>query len=556
MKRILVLFLVLILAFGALSCKKRKNTESTSESVSASESRPSWDAVKGDAVELKIYVDESNIYGAYVAGSGENAVKEAIEKKFYEDTGNAIDLKIMYNTHDTFSSNFGGVMSTGQWDAAVSYLGQAGLEETVLNQPNIVMDLSNLLAEHGSNIYEAIDQQAMYATTTYEGDIIGIPSVNKSKIKGILVRKDYMLLAGYTDNKQEAASSNGTLKYCQTIDDFTDMLRAMKSKISACTIPLIGNPYDIEFAILAGACGTAGYQYKAVNYNSDGSVKEVVPGWLSDGYQKMLNYEYLWRSEGLWEADNTIRDNVTRLNDFSNGKTGVYCVDTNILNLINVTRQVKAVNPNAQFTVLQPLDAVDAQGNAIEGSGAFAEASRTTDCLIVNSRSDNAELIVKYLDWMYSDVKNYELCAYGIEGKHWVDAGEGFYTYPEQYKEIYLTSRPYSGVFALLHNDEFAYRLFDSYSQEELGWIAKVESAKTIKNATDGMLFHNMPATEGSNFTLAESHIYERCAVPTWNGSSDPAVTYPTESAAYRTQAGDYIVWLTRQYNLYMADRA
>lgn len=555
MKKFLSLLLVFLLAFGALSCKKKKTSESTSESVSSSVSRPSWESVKGDAIELKIYVDESNVYGAYVAGSGENSVKEAIEKKFYEDTGNAIDLKIMYNTHDTFGNQFGGVMSTGQWDAAVSYLGQAGLEETVLNQ-NVVMDLSNLLAEHGSNIYNAIDEQAMYATTTYEGDIIGIPSVNKSKIKGILVRKDYMRLAGYTDSKQEAAASNGTLKYCQTINDFTDMLRAMKTKIAACTIPLIGNSYDIEFAILAGACGTAGYQYKAVNYNSDGSVKEVVPGWLSEGYQKMLNYEYLWRKEGLWEADNTIRDDNTRLSDFTNGKTGVYCANANILDLINVTRQVKAVNPNVEFAILQPLDAVDDNGKAIEGSGAYAEASRTTDCLIVNKRTDNADLIVKYLDWMYSDVKNYELCAYGIEGKHWVDAGEGFYTYPEQYKDMYLISRPYSGVFALLHNDEFAYRLFDSYSQEELSWIAKVESAKTIKNATDGMLFYNMPAQEGSNFTLAEANMYQDCAVPTWNGTSDPAITYPAQATAYRNQAGDYILWLTRQYNLYMAERS
>jgi hypothetical protein len=156
---------------------------------------------------------------------------------------------------------------------------------------------------------------------------------------------------------------------------------------------------------------------------------------------------------------------------------------------------------------------------------------------------------------MYSDVANYELCAYGIEGKHWIDAGEGFYTYPEQYKQIYLTSRPYSGVFALLHNDEFAYRLFDSYSQEELGWIAQVESAKTIKNATDGMLFHHMPPQQGSNFTLAEANMYEQCAVPCWNGTQDPAITYPQQAAAYRTQAGDYITWLTQQYNLYMQDR-
>ena len=128
MKKILGLTLAFLFAFGCSACKKNSgNSNSTNEPTSESVARPTWEQVKGDAVELKIYVDESNIYGAYVAGSAEKTVKEAIEKKFYEDTGNAVDIQIMYQTHDTFNNAFGGVMTTGQWDAAVSYLGQAGL---------------------------------------------------------------------------------------------------------------------------------------------------------------------------------------------------------------------------------------------------------------------------------------------------------------------------------------------------------------------------------------------------------------------------------------------
>ena len=157
---------------------------------------------------------------------------------------------------------------------------------------------------------------------------------------------------------------------------------------------------------------------------------------------------------------------------------------------------------------------------------------------------------------MYSNVENYELCAYGIEGKHWIDVGEGFYSYPEDRKDRYLISRPYSGVFALLHNDEFCYRLFDSYTEEELGWIEKVENAKTIKNATDGMLFYNMPAQEGADFQAAESQMYLNCATKVWEGTADPADTYLISATSYRAQAGNYITWLTRQYNLYKTERA
>lgn len=513
----------------------------------------SWEEAKKNAAEITVYVDASNIYGSYIKGSDEAYVKDAIEKKFYEDTGNAVNFQVNYESHATFSTKFGGVMTTGKWDMAVSYLGQAGLDEIVLKQ-DVSMDLADLLDNY-EHIGEAIAPEVMNATTTLTGEVVGIPSSVKSKTKGILIRKDYMTKAGYTEDKAEAAASGGKLKFCQTIDDFTDMMRKMKAEIPACTMPLIGNSYDIEFAITAGACGTPGYQYKSVIYNDDGSIDKVVPGWLSEGYDKVLGYEYLWQKEGLWEADNQVKTKEQRITDYSNGKGAIYCVDTNILELIDVARQVKAVDKSAEFTILGPLDAVDAQGKAIENSGAFVEVSKATDCMIINKRSDKAELILAYFDWLYSDVKNYELCSYGIEGEHWVDAGEGYYAFPAGKEDRYLTNPPYSGVFKFLHNDDFAYRLFNNYTEEERGWIEKVENAKTIANPTDCMLFYNMTAAVANGYQTAENNFYLNCPTKAWNASADPAVTYPEYSAMYFTQAAEYIEWLTQQYKLYIAQR-
>ena len=282
----------------------------------------SWEEAKKNAAEITVYVDASNIYGSYIKGSDEAYVKDAIEKKFYEDTGNAVNFQVNYESHATFSTKFGGVMTTGKWDMAVSYLGQAGLDEIVLKQ-DVSMDLADLLDNY-EHIGEAIAPEVMNATTTLTGEVVGIPSSVKSKTKGILIRKDYMTKAGYTEDKAEAAASGGKLKFCQTIDDFTDMMRKMKAEIPACTMPLIGNSYDIEFAITAGACGTPGYQYKSVIYNDDGSIDKVVPGWLSEGYDKVLGYEYLWQKEGLWEADTQVKTKEQRITDYSNGKGAIY----------------------------------------------------------------------------------------------------------------------------------------------------------------------------------------------------------------------------------------
>lgn len=559
MKKIFKAVSCCVLALGFTACGLGDGSANSENTGNSSVGNVSFD----DATKTKItiYVDASNIYGTYIKGSDENYVKETIERKFYEDTGYAVDFNIQYCSHSTFSTQFTGVMTSGRWDAAVSYLGQAGLDEVALNQ-DIALDLSDLIDSYGENILEAIDKEAMWATTLIDGTVIGIPSVANTKTKGILVRKDLMNQVGYTSeaghNDDLGATSelaNGKLKTLQTIDDFTDMLRRLKHQ-GICSNPLVGNAYDIEFTLTPGALNCLGYQYKDVIYNADGSVKEVVPGWLSENYDDVLAMEYMWQREGLWEADNTVKTTEQRIADLTNNKAAVYCVDPDILSLIDVARQVKAANPDAEFEVIKPLDGVDENGDAIEGSGAFAEASRTTDCLIVNKKSQNARIIVEYFNWLYSDVENYELCAYGIEGEHWVDAGEGYYAYPEGKAEKYLTKPPYSGVFALLHNDEYAYRLYDGYSAEEKAWISIVQNSRTMKNETDGMLFYNMTATMGNNFQTAENEFYPTVALKAWDASVDPAKSYENGVTKYRNQAGDYIGWLTEQYKLYVAKRA
>ncbi|MBQ7165153.1 MAG: hypothetical protein IJR61_07470 [Clostridia bacterium] len=554
MKKIIVLLLVLCVGTALFSCKKEKVKDSTGEGTSASQT---WEEAKSNSVKITVYMDESNVYGAYVRGSEEKFVKDAVEKKFWEDTGNAIDLNVIIESHSTFSNSFAGVMSTGAWDAAVSYLGQAGLEETVLNN-DVTLDLTDSLRRYGSHIYGengAVDDEALYAVTNFNEEIIGIPSVNLTKQKGVLVRKDYITAVGYTESKTEAENSGGTLKYCGTIKDFDQMVRKMKAEIPKCVTPLSGNVYDMEFTLLAGAYGTAGYQYRSINYNDNGTINEVVPGWISENYGKVLKQEYDWVKDEIWEADNATITESVRLSNLAAGKTAVYFANPTVTNLIDVSRRVKAIDSSAEFVLLDPLDAVDESGNAIEGTGAFVEVSRTTDCLIVNKKSKKADLVIKYLDWMYSDKDNYELCAYGVKGSQWKDSsfGSDYYEYADDY---YVDHRPYSGVYALLHNDEISCRILMQYSETERNWIEKVRNYPCLSNPTDGMLFYGMSALINSNFVTAEADMYLNCATKAWAGASDPAVTWPAACEHYRNQAGDYIVWLTNQYKLYKAARS
>lgn len=250
MKKSVVLSLAVCMTLVcAAACGER--TPSSGGSSTTSESRVPWETAKANAKKITIYLDESNVYGSYIQGSEEAYVKNAIEKKFYEDTGNAVNIEILYCTHETFSNSFSGVMTTGRWDAAVSYLGQAGLEETVLNQ-DVAMDISDLVSCLRRPYFRADGSGGLLCR--YDAHRRGDrgPFGGKTKTRGLLARKDYMTRVGYTESAEEAAASGGSLKLCKTIDDFNDMLVKMKAQIPECTTPLIGNSYDLEFTVLAG----------------------------------------------------------------------------------------------------------------------------------------------------------------------------------------------------------------------------------------------------------------------------------------------------------------
>ena len=64
-----------------------------------------------------------------------------------------------------------------------------------------------------------------------------------------------------------------------------------------------------------------------------------------------------------------------------------------------------------------------------------------------------------------------------------------------------------------------------------------------------------MTAAIANGFQTAENNFYLNCPTKAWNGSADPAQTYPQWSNTYREQAKEYLEWLTQQYKLYVAQR-
>ena len=263
-KQILIGLLALAFILGAAACSDRPEREPGNTD-------------SGEATQLTVFIASDRVKGV-----NESKVTETVERKFKEDTGKAIKLNfLVYNKAD-FANAVGNSMASSSWDAAVSYLGIAGVDDNLIRR-NAAADLQDYLSEdYCENIVENVGEN-MGALTTVTGAVYGIPSVSEQKDYGILIRKDWMKQVGYTDDAAEAESSGGSLTLLKTIGQFEDMLQKFKDEIPGCSIPLAGAPWDLEYVLTSGVVeGRPSYASHSVLYNDDGSVSEVIPGYLHE----------------------------------------------------------------------------------------------------------------------------------------------------------------------------------------------------------------------------------------------------------------------------------
>lgn len=497
--------------------------------------------------------------GEISAKNDDAYVKQVIEEKFYQDRGIKINLDVQVYSESDFNDVMSNRMASNKWDAAVSYIGQAGIDEIVISQ-NVCMELGGMLPAY-ENLYKLVKDE-LTATTTIDGSIWGIPSLEITNQYGVLIRTDYMTQVGYTveeghndDLGAIDSKPNGKLKTLKTIADFEDMMYRMKAQISTLSAPLSGYPWDLESTLTVGPFSDSGYIFKVVeSYDENGSALSVVPGQIAESYYQTISTEYKWSRDGLWEEECYTGQRDKKLQAFVNGKTAIYCVDPEITSLISVARKCKAANPDATFTILEPLYGVDENGNATDKRGYMAKQSANS-CLVINKRSSQSEVLLEYLDWLAEDSANYDLATYGVENEHWISAGDGKYIYPETKKERYETNPPYSGMYGLLKWQRYSYRIYDNYSEEEYGWINTVRNAPTFRNVCENMLFTGEETNMALNHQTAENEFFQNCLIKAWNGVVDPAITFNEQCANYRSTASEYLTWLTNRYNVYTLAR-
>ena len=549
----LIVALAITASFAACGGGKKDSTDNQQSSAdSSSESGTKYDPSKRPAgKKIVIYCGGSSEYSV-VKGSEEEAVKKAVEDAYYADTGISLDFSVSYLGTNMSSVLANSLVAHEQVDVVISHTRfDSGIDDYAIGQ-SIYYNLARLVDQYGYNISEKTDLNTM---TTFNDELVGIPSYVNPYKHGILVRKDYMRAVGYTDDADEAAEKGLTL--LTTVEQFEDMCKKMKSKNvtghdNDSSYSISGAIWDIE-KVFTGAFSNAGYFFYGETTNEKGETI-IAPGFAQEGFKDLLQTEYRWVHDSkILPSDANTQSLEASEGQFIAGLTGVFMTDPTVSHLIKVARKTKAQNPEAEFTVLGPL-----ARESSPGKKGFMRLSTGYKAAIVMSSSSNAADIVKYLNWMYSDEANYNLCAYGVEGTHWVNNGDGTYSYPEG-KENYLTKAPYSGIFSLVENQNMSNLLYSGYTAEERAWIAN--SQKKEYYVDNDIIDYILPRNAGmSQLHSASLNTYwNGVAASAWSGNTNPSNASsenPNLSLAefyrrnYLEDDADYLDFLTQQYNI------
>ncbi|WP_251546048.1 ABC transporter substrate-binding protein [Pumilibacter intestinalis] len=425
-------------------------------------------------------------------GSADDEVKAALEAKFLQDTGESINLVLEPFPSTTVAQKAIGAISASseRIDGIISHYSSDSLLTTMITEEKELKDLTSLVAEYAPNYIaqftETTDPEGRaYHKGMFNGKIYALSTMERNSVFGMLVNRDHMAKTQFNPDEYDVAKDGYK---SLTIDEFTTLLRELKTA-SGGGRPIVAAPYDLEYFI--------GPVYGCMGYTRNDIVDGTFyPAYVTDSYLKVMEYERMLQLEKLWIENPT--GNSQADTNFYAGKSSIYMCWPEVTSQINVARKLKS-SIGADCVMLAPLIA--------EGQTETRGNSRTETAfsgLTVPNKGQNTELLLKFINWLYSSKDNYDIAKYGIEGKHWVRAevnGAPAYSYPEDKREEFEKQAPYSGLYSLLTNVNVSERIYAGYTEQEAKWVQEVRGFKTFPE--------NGYVDEGMNM-VAPSAKYDR----------------------------------------------
>ncbi|WP_274651227.1 extracellular solute-binding protein [Paenibacillus humicola] len=272
--------------------------------------------------------------------------------------------------------------------------------------------LDDLIDKYGPDI-KAVRSKELMDANKVNGKLYSVPlEVNFIRPWTFVIRKDIREKLGF--------------KPITSYDELIDFMYAVKEKEPGLT-PYIPNGSEHIGLKLAGMLDPSANLASVLNY--PGSYTKGNDGKVYNIFDNMdpLIMSTLEQNRKLYKDGILAKDALTLNNsEFTKGKAAVSTFNDFGVNLSTRTTLEKSVPGAAAETFT--LYSTDMKLNSTYKAGNF---------IAVPVVSKNKERAVQFLNWL-NQKDNYDLLAYGIKRKNWVDVGEGLYK-PIQ-------ANPYPGI--------------------------------------------------------------------------------------------------------------
>ena len=557
MKKILVIVLAALMLFGFCACGGGGGS--------------------GGEYVITVYRERSS---GQADGTQDDVVKEAIEEKFYEDTGISIDLQVTIYSQSELEQRVSTGMGvyTQDLDAVISYIGEdsgAIVMPYAKAERDIVIDLTDYIEDY-PNILNAIrmnDPQHEVEMSAYvpigtmdEADyqMRMIPAVTPDSGYAMIVNAD-MMRAVQDETGLDPDDYNVLNEGYKnmTFTQFETLMYAIQDEYTNLRYPIAAKPWDLN-RIFAGTL--LGYYGENV-IQEDGT---VVPGYFTEGGQMMLDYMWKWSKDGIWENESLQVDDTDRIGWFSSELSAVYMSYPDVEYLISSMRTVESINSQLDYIMIAPIaDDITEEGQAYaaenNGEGIVrgnAKDNKASEALVIpDHRDTDTEVLLKFIDWQLSSKENYELCKYGVKGVHWEEGdtidwnGEQYETwvFPLANREEFTLNPPYSGKYLLTENINISNRLRGDYSADEQAWYltARYEFEAYDVNSTEGIWLPEISDNTVRNQEgILEQNFVQYIRGPAWagQGSTSPSDVFNNDWLEYfHTYCEKYLNFLDAQ---------
>jgi len=256
---------------------------------------------------------------------------------------------------------------------------------------NGIVQLNDLLAKHGKELTNYLGKTVL-SYGLFDGKQMAIPAKRTSLAwNGMFIRKDWLDKLG--------------MPVPTTRDELYNTLVAFRDK----------NPGGVDGVIPWGLAATGlNYNYGNLGESFWGKESEeqfvTAPySWLRPGNKDAMRFLNKLYNEKLISPDFALDKTAKQADaDLTNGKIGFFSANWDYPLRQNISQPLKANVPTANYV---PIDVF--QNN--EGKYKKIAYNENGVNVIIPKSSKNAELAIKYLNWM-ADPKNLFFLQYGQEG--------------------------------------------------------------------------------------------------------------------------------------------